>query len=82
PSMQSNYLQRMASMIAGKIQVMAMRETLPSFDNMQNYDPVRFVVQNLTLLAELKNTTPEKLLDLCMEQKTLDINLLEELKIV
>lgn len=85
PSLQSGYLQRVASRIAGQIQVMAIRETLPDFDKdddqLLNYDPVRFVVQNLTILAELKNTTPELLLEQCMEMKSLDRNLLEDLKI-
>ncbi|MBE4255712.1 hypothetical protein HJ080_06080 [Vibrio parahaemolyticus] len=84
PSLQSNALKQVATMIAHKISNRVSQQTMPALtaetQNLLRYDPVSFVVNNLNMLAQLQNTTPEALI----EQTTMsnqDISFIEELEL-
>ncbi|MCG9705009.1 hypothetical protein [Photobacterium damselae] len=85
PSLQSQNLKRLASMVATKLRVKVQRQKVPELSQntrmMLEFDPVKYVVQNLSMLAQLKGTDPETLLVETMKQET-DVPLLEELELV
>ncbi|EIO5872160.1 hypothetical protein RII72_003800 [Vibrio parahaemolyticus] len=85
PTLQSSHLKRMATVVATKIRTQLQRQQLPELSQdakmMLEFDPVRYVVHNLNMLAELKGTDAETLLVETMKSDT-DIALLEELKLV
>ncbi len=85
PSLQSQHLKRMASMVATKLRTKVQRQKVPELSQstqmMLEFDPVKYVVQNLSMLAQLKGTDPETLLVETMKQET-DAPLLEELELV
>ncbi|HHC7250425.1 TPA: hypothetical protein ACN380_004196 [Vibrio parahaemolyticus] len=84
PSLQSQHLKRMASMVATKLRTKVQRQKVPELSQstqmMLEFDPVKYVVQNLSMLAQLKGTDPETLLVETMKQET-DAPLLEELEL-
>ncbi|MCR9805353.1 hypothetical protein [Vibrio parahaemolyticus] len=82
PSLQSQHLRRMSSMIATKLTAKIARNQLPEFSAstqmMLEFDPVKYVVQNLNILAQLKGTDAETLLVETLKQDV-DVPLAEEL---
>ncbi|OEE68063.1 hypothetical protein A1OO_20245 [Enterovibrio norvegicus FF-33] len=85
PSLQSNALKKVAAMIAHKINNNVSQKTMPALSAetqfILRYDPVSYVVNNLSMLAQLHNTTPECLI----EQTTMsnqDVSFIEVLKLV
>ncbi|KOO14439.1 hypothetical protein AKJ18_12875 [Vibrio xuii] len=85
PSLQSQHLKRMASMVATKLRTKVQRQKVPELSQstqmMLEFDPVKYVVQNLSMLAQIKGTDPETLLLETIKQET-DAPLLEELELV
>ncbi|ROR69460.1 hypothetical protein EDB59_0088 [Vibrio crassostreae] len=85
PSLQSQNLKRMASMVAAKISTKVQRQKLPELtpetQMMLEFDPIRYVVQNLSMLAQLKGSTPEELLTETLKLEN-DVPLMEELGLV
>lgn len=85
PSLQSQHLKRVASTLASKLRVKLQRQQIPELSPntkmMLEFDPVKYVVQNLNMLAQLKGTDPESLLVETMKQDT-EVPLLEELGLV
>ncbi|ELM6647422.1 hypothetical protein Q2Y22_001296 [Vibrio vulnificus] len=85
PSLQSQHLKRMASMIATKLRTKVQRQKVPEISQntqmMLEFDPVKYVVQNLNMLAQLKGTDPETLLVETLKQDA-DVPLMEELELV
>lgn len=66
PSLQSSNIKQHAKVIAGRLMVKISKQQLPDFLSHDRdsalRDPVKYVVQNLLLLADLQQTTPEKLM--------------------
>lgn len=66
PSLQSASLKQQAKVVAGRLMVKLSRRELPNFSSnsttLAKIDPVKYVVQNLSMLADLQQTTPEQLL--------------------
>jgi hypothetical protein len=84
PSLQSQHIKRMASMVATKLRTKVQRQKVPELSQstqmMLEFDPVKYVVQNLSMLAQIKGTDPETLLLETIKQET-DAPLLEELEL-